>query len=81
MKFVRHDMQRHFNRLLVILSYTCNNFGPLIKEKDLDTLEKKVEKEDIDAEEDDENAEDTLDDVLKDFYYECPVDESDENDE
>ena len=78
MKFVRHDMQRHFNRLLVILSYTCNSFGPLIKEKDLDVLEKKVEKEDIDAEEDDENAEDFLQDVLKDFYYECPVDEDDE---
>ena len=36
LKFVRRDMQPHFNKLLVILSYTCNSFGPLIKEKDLE---------------------------------------------
>mgnify|MGYP007048513553 CR=1 FL=1 len=33
---------KHFNRLVIILSYTVNSLGPLIKEDDLEKLEKKV---------------------------------------
>ena len=59
MKFVRHDMQRHFNKLLIILSYTVNNFGPLIRDKNC-MYEEEVEKED-DIDEDDLEA------ILKEF--------------
>ena len=72
-------MQRHFNKLLVILSYTCNNFGPLIKEKQLSGLEKKIEDEVIDSE-DDEDAHDTVDAILKDFDSQFP-DLFEENDD
>ena len=68
-KFVRHDMQKHFNRLLIILSYTCNFMGPLIKEKELETIEENIDEEDI---EENDDISDDFESILSTFHAKFP---------
>ena len=78
MKYVRHDMQKHFNRLVVILCFTVNSFGPLIKEKDLDKLSEKVNEADIDESKDDDEIEEDFEALLNHFQAGLEGNENDE---
>lgn len=78
MKYVRKDMQKHFNKLVIILSYTVNSFGPLIKEKDLDKLQKKVDEADVDENKDDDEIEEDFEALLGHFHAGLDRNENDE---
>ena len=67
MKYVRHDMQKHFNKLVVILCFTVNSFGPLIKEKDLDKLGKKINEAVIDEDKDEDEIDEEFETLLSHF--------------
>ena len=67
MKYVRKDMQKHFNRLVVILCYTVNSFGPLIKEKDLDKLERNINEAVIDEDKDEDEIDEDFESLLSHF--------------
>ena len=78
MKYVRHDMQKHFNKLVIILSFTVNSFGPLIKEKDLDKLKKKVDDADIDEDKEEDEIEEDFESLLGHFQSELASNDSEE---
>ena len=59
MKFLRHTQYKHFNKILIVLAFTVNNFGPLIRDKNC-MYEEEVEKED-------DINEDDLDAILREF--------------
>ena len=65
MNFASHHLYKHINKLLIILSYTVNNFGPLIRDKNC--MYEEVERED------DLNEED-FDNILKEFEQEFDQD-------
>ena len=69
MRFMSHHMYKHFNKLIVILSYTVNQFGPLIRDKN--TFMEKVEDED-DLEED-------IDAIMAEFENQFGEDNQNEN--
>ena len=72
MQFVTHHMYRHFNKLVIILAYTVNQFGPLIRDPNcMYKPEEHVENEDDISEEDYLNS-------LFDQYIEI-VESDDEN--
>ena len=53
MQFATHHMYRHFNKLVIILAYTVNQFGPLIRDPNcMYKPEEHVENEDDIREED-----------------------------
>ena len=78
MKYVRHDMQKHFNKLVVILCFTVNSFGPLIKEKDLDKLGEKVNSADINEEKEDDEIEEDFEALLGHFQSELASNDNEE---
>ena len=54
LQFIRHDLYPYINKILVILSYTVNNFPPLLdddEDQDFETFLSGLEKEDPDEEE------------------------------
>ena len=61
MKFIRHTMYKHFNKVLIILAFTVNNFGPLIRDKNC--MYEHVENEEDLTEQD-------INEILKEFENE-----------
>ena len=67
LRFARHDMYKHFNRLLVILSYTVNCFPPLIRDK-----ESGVKEDDDVTETNDDIDEAAFEAMIRDYETEFP---------
>jgi hypothetical protein len=67
LRFARHDMYKHFNRLLVILSYTVNCFPPLIRDK-----ESGVKEDDDVTETNDDIVEADFEAMIRDYEIEFP---------
>ena len=59
MKFVKHYQYRHFNKLVIILAYTVNQFGPLIRDENCSYKEQVEQEDDI--------TEDYIDDLLRNY--------------
>ena len=67
LRFARHDMYKHFNRLLVILSFTVNCFPPLIRDK-----ESGVKEDDDVTETNDDIDEAAFEAMIRDYETEFP---------
>ena len=59
LSFVRHDRNKYMNKIMAILAFSCNCFGPLIKEADkVDDIIKKFQ----------EDNDDLFRDMPEDFF-------------
>ena len=73
MKFVKHYQYKHFNKLVIILAYTVNQFGPLIRDENC-SYKEQVEKED-------DITEDYIDDLLRNYDDAFPNADDGDDDE
>ena len=71
LSFVRHDRNKYMNKIMAILAFACNGFGPLIKEADkVDDIIKKFQEDN----DDDKLFRDMPDDFFADLD---PIDDDD----